>query len=356
MAASLRIGAVVHVKQEAEILATLDEHGMYEGLPFTGEMRSFCGNSYKVLKIANRIHIDGMGVRGIGEIVILDGARCDGSLHGGCGRACHLLFKRAWLDLPGQPHPAPNVSQIGGAFLGEPSFWKPGVQPCQGNGIPLVQATRPLSPRNLRQYIQDLKSGTWKPRDLVCILLFLLNRKWDTTQPIWGLSQGKRSWGDLVRISFIVLGQTARWHLDRIWRTRLGKAKAAPVVKPQGPLSEPLHLRPGEWVEVKSREGIQTTLDSREKHRGLGFCGSMLRDCGQRFRVLRPVHSIVDERTGRQVTGIKNTVLLEGSVCSGISYRGCPRLCYWLWREDWLKRVEGSEGEAHAIDNGRWKP
>jgi hypothetical protein len=66
----------------------------------------------------------------------------------------------------------------------------------------------------------------------------------------------------------------------------------------------------------------------------------MINDCGKRFRVLRQVHSVIDEMTGKKVSSIKNTVLLKGSICNGISYRGCPRAWYWLWREDWLKRVE----------------
>jgi hypothetical protein len=139
-------------------------------------------------------------------------------------------------------------------------------------------------------------------------------------------------------MTFTVLGQTARWYLDSSWRTTLRNAKSKPIVKPKTPSSQPLNLQPGELVRVKSREEIFATLDSRENHKGLRFFGCMLKDCGKRFRVLSRVHSVVDERTGRQVSGIKNTVLLEDSICTGISYRGCPRLCYWLWREDWLKR------------------
>jgi hypothetical protein len=340
MVTNLRIGTNVQVKHEPEILSTLDEHGTLNGLPFTSEMLGFCGGTYKVLKILNRIHIDGVGVRGIDDIVMLEGVRCNGEAHGACERRCYLLFKRPWLNVFGESSPTSNISHTNHGLIEKPLFWKDGTQPCQGNGAALVKATKPLSSLSIRQYIHDLRFGTWKSRDIIWMLLFLLNRKWDAKQQIWKLGFGKRSFGDLAQMAFIVLKQTARWYLDRSWRATLHDAKSEPVVKPKISSSKPLNLQPGELVEVKSREEILATLDSREKHKGLGFCGSMLKDSGKRFRVLSQVHSLVDERTDRQVNGIKNTVLLEDSICTGISYRGCPRLCYWLWREDWLKRVE----------------
>jgi hypothetical protein len=336
----MKIGTIVQVKRESEILATLDEHGTLGGLPFTCEMREFCGRTYKVHTILNRIHISGVGVRGIDDVVILEGVRCNGAAHGGCGRACYLLFRGVWLNVLEEGKPASNISQTKECLIDEPLFWKDGAQPCQGNSIPLVKATKSLSPLNIRQYIRDLKAGVWRPRDIVCMLLFLLNRKWDARQPIWDLGLGNRSFRDLARMTFIVLGQTVRWYLDKAWRIAIRNTKSGTVVKPRNPSSQPLNLRPGELVEVKSREEIFATLDSHEKHKGLRFYGCMLNDCGKRFRVLSQVHSVVDEMAGRQVNGIKNTVLLEGSICTGISYRGCSRLCYWLWREAWLKRVE----------------
>lgn len=338
MVANLRIGTIVQVKHEPEILSTLDEHGAFNGLPFTSEMLGFCGGIYKVLKILNRIHIDGVGIRGIDDAVMLEGVRCNGEAHGACKRKCYLLLKQSWLNVLGESGSTSNIAHTSDGLIEKPLFWKDGTQPCQGNSIALMKATKILSPLDFRQYIHDLKVGVWMPRDIVCMLLFLLNRKWDAEQQIWKLGFGKRSFGDLARMAFIVLGQTARWYLDRSWRATLRNAKTEPVLKPKIPPSQPLNLQLSELVKVKSREEILATLDSREMHKGLGFCGSMLKDCGKRLRVLSQVHSVVNERTGRQVKGIKNTVLLEGSICTGISYRGCPRLCYWLWREDWLKR------------------
>ena len=38
-----------------EIAATLDEHGRYENLPFTAEMRQFCGRRFRVFKRADKM-------------------------------------------------------------------------------------------------------------------------------------------------------------------------------------------------------------------------------------------------------------------------------------------------------------
>ena len=341
MTKKLKIGTIIQVKSESEIFAALDEHGTLDGLPFIFEMREFCGKTYKVLKVLNRIHIDGLCRRSIHDTVILDGVRCNGKAHGGCGRLCYLLFKSAWLNVLEKDNLGSNISQTSEGIIDEPPFWKDHAQLCQGNSIQLVKATKDLSASNIRQYINDIKTGLWRPRDVASILLFRLNRKWDSRQPIWALGLGNRSFKDLAQMAFIVLWQTARWHLDRAWRTALQDAKSRPVVKPQNPSTLPLNLRPGEMVEVKSREEILATLDSRERNKGLAFTGSMVKDCGKKFRVLSKICGVIDERTGKQVKVIKDTVLLEGSICNGISWGGCPRECCWFWREAWLKRLEG---------------
>jgi len=44
----LRRGDLVEVKDPAAILATLDEHGALEELPFMPEMAAFCGRRFEV--------------------------------------------------------------------------------------------------------------------------------------------------------------------------------------------------------------------------------------------------------------------------------------------------------------------
>ena len=50
----LRVGDLVEVRSEAEILATLDEHGMVESLPFMPEMLALCGRRFRVHKLAHK--------------------------------------------------------------------------------------------------------------------------------------------------------------------------------------------------------------------------------------------------------------------------------------------------------------
>ena len=105
---------------------------------------------------------------------------------------------------------------------------------------------------------------------------------------------------------------------------------------------EVLGLQPGEWVEVKSAEEIRDTLDWRGMVRGLYFMDEMWRYCGQRFRVLKRMEHLMVERTGAMRT-IKNTVLLDGTVCDGAAHDGCDATCQHMWREVWLRRVDGPD-------------
>ncbi|UCE95195.1 MAG: hypothetical protein JSV51_05520 [Candidatus Bathyarchaeota archaeon] len=99
-----------------------------------------------------------------------------------------------------------------------------------------------------------------------------------------------------------------------------------------------LRLHPGELVEVLSEEKIQSTLDSKARLRGLVFMPEMRKYCGKQFRVYKRLERIILESTG-EIRSIKDTVLLEGVVCSGEDHFGCDRSCYCFWREAWLKRV-----------------
>jgi hypothetical protein len=45
---NLRVGELVEVRSESEILATLNEKGELEALPFTPKMRQFCGQRLRV--------------------------------------------------------------------------------------------------------------------------------------------------------------------------------------------------------------------------------------------------------------------------------------------------------------------
>ena len=49
-----RAGALVEIRGKEEILATLDEHGCVDGLPFMPEMLKFCGQRLPVRAVAHK--------------------------------------------------------------------------------------------------------------------------------------------------------------------------------------------------------------------------------------------------------------------------------------------------------------
>lgn len=100
-----------------------------------------------------------------------------------------------------------------------------------------------------------------------------------------------------------------------------------------------LNLQPGEVVEVKQPWEILETLDSSGSTGGLSFMPEMMECCGGRYRVLKRVDKIIYEADGRMIM-LKDTVVLDGAECDGKAHKGCQRNCYFIWKEDWLRRIE----------------
>jgi hypothetical protein len=115
------------------------------------------------------------------------------------------------------------------------------------------------------------------------------------------------------------------------------KKAEVPVWKTPAMAGVSLDLKPGDWVEVKTLEEIQTTLDSNGKTHGLFFTNEMKLHCGRRYRVFKSVNSIFNEFTKEQ-RKVKNTVLLDTVFCRGEGL-GCDRSCFHMWREAWLRRA-----------------
>lgn len=89
----------VIVRLEKEIFDTLDAQGKLRGLRFTPEMAKFCGKRFRVYKRLDKILLETTGeLRRIKTpTVILDGAVCDGTAHGGCDRSCFCFWREEWL-------------------------------------------------------------------------------------------------------------------------------------------------------------------------------------------------------------------------------------------------------------------
>ena len=316
---------MVEVRTEEEILRTLDADGKLDGLPFMPEMLSFCGQRYRVRARAHKAcdTIDWQQFRRMESAVHLEELRCDGSAHGGCQAGCLLFWKEAWLrpvdpqegertqetDAAGvSPEALIGATQIGANEAGQPLF------SCQATE--LLRASKGLLPWwEPSQYVQDVTSGNSTiPRVIRALLVGLFNRF-------------QRANARLLPRFCLVKGCKRYPFIE-------GKATSGSTP------TESLGLQPGELVEIKSREEIFATLDENDETQGLRFDGEMLKYCGRRARVVRRIEKIIDEKTGRMLKIKRDTVILDGVVCTGDYHRSCPRAIYPYWREAWLRRVE----------------
>ena len=108
---SLRAGDVVEVRSLDEILATLDEQGELDALPFMPEMRPVLRPAHDRVQGGQQDcatpSTGNAALRRMRDAVHLTGARCDGSGHDGCQAACLLFWRTAWLRpvAPNAPTP-----------------------------------------------------------------------------------------------------------------------------------------------------------------------------------------------------------------------------------------------------------
>ncbi len=318
---SLRAGDLVEVRSPAEILGTLDELGGLDGLPFMPEMIEYCGRRYTVDRRADKIcdTIHWTGSRKLPDAVLLDDAlRCQGAMHNGCQAECRFFWKERWLKKvkAGDPPSPFGDEQVRNRLLH-------------------------LAQRN----IKETKEIEGKPTEVYRCQATALHEAsihlsvWDPRPYVNQYTSGNVSFGHFVQI-------TSRAAVKEPLR-RLGLIPEIHVVGKHEklPPEKPLNLKPGEWVEVKSKEEIAEFLTKGGRNRGLWFDREMLPYCGKRFRVRRRVNQFIDDRNGKMIVLKTDCVTLEGVVCSGehsLLRWFCPRRIYPYWRESWLRRVSGS--------------
>lgn len=161
-------GERVEIRSLAEILATLDDRGELDSLPFMPEMLRFCGRSFQVVKTAHKScdTVNKTGGRRMSKAVHLTGLRCDGSAHGGCEAACLLFWKDEWLKPAEGPHnretPAPQdildtTVLAAHATANELDDKSGATYVCQATRH--YEATGPLPAWRLSQYWDDILSG-----------------------------------------------------------------------------------------------------------------------------------------------------------------------------------------------------
>jgi hypothetical protein len=347
---NLCAGEWVEVRSKEEILATLNEKGELENLPFMPEMFRFCGQRFQVFKRAHKscdtVNRTG-GVRMHAAVHL--GLRCTGDAHGGCQAACMLFWKEAWLKRASGAIPKENreskteivpiagpskshctEAQVKAATQREPdSSSKEPIFSCQATELP--RYTTPLQWWDPRQYIEDFFSGNVGLWRIFCGFVYMgYNRVID-------LGVG--------------LGRPLRWFYDSyhyLWGGYPYPRRSGKIQQGDPTPSMELNLQPGESVRVKDFPAVLSTLNSCNKNRGMYFDTEEVPYCGQIFRVKARVNQIIDERTGKMLNFKSGSVILEGAFCqSRYSQKRlfCPRAIYPFWREIWLERVDPSQGE-----------
>ena len=314
-----KVGDWVEVRPLAEILATLDDDGALDGMPFMPEMAAFVGRRFPVLKSAHKT-CDPTGaseLRRLPDAVHL-ATRCNGAAHDGCEARCLLFWKRAWL----KPVDGPTSGEAADAVVEAADLERlraatrqatpDGETRYRCQATEIVAATAPLPPSALRHLVDDVASGNVPPPAFV---------------------------SETARVATRAIVNTTL-RLLRTDRSRFAAAprSTAPAAKPK------LDLAVGELVEVRPAEEILATLNDSGRNRGLSFEPEMLRHCGNTYRVAARISRIIDEKSGRMITLANDCIALEGVVCHGFDNRKrlfCPRSPYFYWREAWLRRVGG---------------
>ncbi len=335
---SLRVGDVVEVLSAEEILATLDENGEYESLPFMPEMLDFCGRRMVVHKSAHKLcdFISGSGQHWLNRAVHLKNARCNGSAHGGCQTDCSLYWKEAWLRrvtpaesvaTKAQPRQANvDLGRLTQATKKAPSPDGDERYSCQATEI-MRSTSGHVGLLDLYQYVADLRTGNVGLLAVLRTFFFGLFNAYQHRSkkylPRWLLIKEGLPWGFVKGL----------------------KSGATPTGQ--------LDLAVGDIVRIKSKDEIALTLNSKRLNRGLGFEEEMARACGTTAKVKRRVERCIDERTGKLLTMKNPCIVLEGVVCGGVYHGNCPREYVPFWRELWLERVNLSRSQMAARGESR---
>ena len=338
MSNKFKAGELVEVRPAAEILATLDDTGCLENLPFMPEMIPYVGGTYRVSKRAHKTcdTVHQTGGRRLDNCVHLEDQRCDGAGHDGCKATCLLFWKTDWLR-PAPPDARPNddsgpVSSSDNAALEALSRsvvknhdpeTDDFVYRCQATA--LYDATQPLAWYDPRQYAEDLTSGNTTLRYMLRVWFFHGLHK------LMGLGIGYGLWAKLY---------------DAL-QPRVGgfrnPFRSGSVPDTEKTPEQILNLQPGEKVRIRSHDEILATLNGANKNRGMRFDAEMVPYCGKVYTVRRRVDKIIHETTGQMIDIKTPSVILDGVVCASEMSPCrlfCPRAISSYWREIWLERVE----------------
>ncbi|MCA1695102.1 MAG: hypothetical protein LC749_10385, partial [Actinobacteria bacterium] len=266
------------VRSPQEILSTLDAAGTLDGLPFMAEMLDSCGKAFRVERRAEKTCVDVSLTPSVysnrrfpaNDVVFLEGPRCDGEGHDGCGRACKIFWKETWLRPFDSADASTETSQDGRDELRGRLKKKSDANHYYCQSTQLCEATAEF-PGNkklwrFRIMLREIRNGDRSVPELLKLLT------------IW-------SWQRFLR----------KIHCDEWLR---GPHQRAPAAS--------LGLAPGDPVRIKSRAEMVATLDHERRNRGLGICYEMTRYCGAHAEVRSRLNRMIDERTG-EMRDIRDT-------------------------------------------------
>lgn len=325
-----RAGDLVEVRSREEILGTLDDAGKLEQLPFMPEMLAYCGRRFRVTAVAHKTcdPAHKTGGRRLDHAVHLEGLRCDGSAHGGCQASCLLVWKTAWLRRPESaavPSPPASAmisdSQLRSRALTAASTPAQPIYSCQATC--LFEATRLLHWWDLRQYVRDVTSRNVTPGHAARYLFLSWLRALTRMGIAYRLTQALYD-----SVHRLLTGRSA----PRDGSGPISRGTATPV--------QPMGLRAGQWVKVRSFHDIRATLNRDSKNRGMWFDQEQIIFCERHFQVEQRVERIINEVTGEMMPMKTPCITLQGVQCPSMySYHRlfCPRAITPYWREIWLE-------------------
>lgn len=348
----LKRGDTVRVKDFDSILETLDNDGMLDRMPFMPEMRQYCGREFRVESRADKtcdtVYYKFGGGRRLFDTVHLEDLRCDGSGHDSCQAACLIFWKEAWLEkVADGSHDRTLVSRVMSLltsstprfqeqqkvcteqtlsrrtrFYYSKEIGEDAVYRCQLREIP--NASHVLRWWDIRQYIRELASGNVSLNDLFRGLSFTAFRRLLPVGP-----------GYSVKLRIY------NWLQERTGRTPWPYFQGS-LIRSQTDNKE---FREGETVRVREYDAIVSTLDKRNRNRGMSFGPEMVPYCGKKYRVRTVVRKIIDESTGKMLQFRTPSYILHSVTCqSKYSHcrMYCPRKIYPFWREVWLDKTTES--------------
>lgn len=368
-----RAGDLVRVRSRDEILATLDERGCLDGMPFMPEMLAFCGKTLQVFKRAHKscetTHYTNRKL----ERTVLLSVRCDGSAHGGCEASCAIFWNEAWLE-PVKPDtagsagpPAGETAQVARASRCSVEQLLAATQQgfdaekgprysCQATQF--MEASQPLSPYDFRQYVEDFRSGNVSLSTLLRgatyrVSAFVIRRA--------AQLGGRLGWGNALARTLISAYDGAQKLLPHgvPYPRRVGsipKGQATPLVE----IGE---LKPGAWVRIRSYSELLATVNAENKNRGLSLDAEHVPYCGKEVAVRSLVNQIIDEHTGYMIRFKSPAIILDGVYCEGAHSDGrmfCPRSFFPYWRPVWLtpmsEQAAACPGQRRDSDAGSHPP